>query len=179
MVTAAGRAAAVASVRPDLKGLRRVTAADRGLVAVPMLAPHLRFGAQPGDGALLAVAETTVELQGRCFPDLLPLLDGQRTRQAIAAELEDRHPPLEVQTALVRLAASGFVVSAEFDLAPELAAYWSALGASPRFAQERLAATPVAVVADDQQSARGGARRPPGRIRGGPWCRTATRALRP
>ena len=145
MVTSAGRPPAVGGVRRGLQGLRHVTAADRSLVAVPMLAPHLRFGILPGDGVLLASEETTVELKGRCFGDLLPLLDGSRTRQAIVAELEGRHPPVEVQTALVRLASAGFAVSAEFDMAPEVAAFWSALGASPRHAQERLAAIPVEV----------------------------------
>ena len=98
---------------------------------------------------LLASDEAGVVLTGRCFGGLLSLLDGRRTRQTIVAELRDRHSPVEVQTALVRLASDGFVVSAEFDLAPEVAAFWSALGASPRFAQERLAATPVEVGAED------------------------------
>ena len=148
MVTAAGRRPAVGGIRRRLQGLRHVTAADRSLVAVPMLAPHLRFGMLPGDGVLLASEETTVELKGRCFRDLLPLLDGSRTRQAIVTELEGRHSPVEVQTALVRLASAGFAVSAEFDMSPEVAAFWSALGASPRHAQERLAATPVEVGGD-------------------------------
>ena len=148
MVTATGRPPLVGGVRRGLQGLRHVTAADRSLVAVPMLAPHLRFGILPGDGVLLASEETTVELKGRCFGDLLPLLDGSRTRQAIVAELEGRHPPVEVQTALVRLASAGFAVSAEFDLPPGVAAFWSALGASPRHAQERLSTTPVEVGGD-------------------------------
>ncbi len=148
MVTAVGRPPAVGGIRRGLQGLRHVTAADRSLVAVPMLAPHLRFGILPGVGVLLASEETTVELRGRCFGDLLPLLDGSRTRQAIVAELEGRHPPVEVQTALVRLASAGFAVSAEFDMAPGVAAFWSALGASPRHAQERLAATPVELGGD-------------------------------
>ncbi len=131
------------------QGVRHVTAADKGLVTVPMLAPHLRFDVVNSDRVLLVAEGVAVELNGRCFGSLLPLLDGSRTRRQVLAELENGHSPVEVQTALVRLASSGFVVSAEFNMAPELAAFWSALGASPSRAQECLGATPVEVRGDD------------------------------
>ncbi len=128
--------------------LTHTTAADRGIVETPLLAPHLE--ARPvGDHVVLLVSETSsAALYGRRYVDLLPLVDGARSRHAIAAALADRHGRIEVQTALVSLASKGYVVSAEFAMPRAAAAFWSALGVSPRAAEERLGAARVAVTGD-------------------------------
>ena len=136
------------SVGGSTPALTRTTAADRGLVDIPLLAPHLE--ARPvGDHVVLLVSETSsAALYGRRYVDLLPLVDGARSRHAIAAALADRHGLIEVQTALVSLASKGYVVSAEFAMPRAAAAFWSALGVSPRAAEERLGAARVAVTGD-------------------------------
>ena len=131
----------------------KFTVADRGLVEVPLLAPHLRFDIVDGGTVLLHSENFETAIHGDCLAGLLPLLDGSRTRGEIAARLAPRHAAVEVQTALVSLASSGYVVSAEFDMSREMAAFWSALGASPRWAQERLAARAVSVSGDNGQLA--------------------------
>ncbi len=144
--------APAADIAPEVDpalGVRRFAPEDRGLVERPVLAPHLRYRVVADGKIVIASDRTGAVLEGRCLPDLMPLLDGERTRHAILAELAGRHEALEVQTALVRLAADGYVVSAEFGLDRPLAAFWSGLGASPRFAEARLAATPVRVRGDD------------------------------
>ena len=143
-----GEPAALDSADGSTRILTHTTAADRGLVETPLLAPHLE--ARPvGDDAVLLVSETSsTALYGRRYVDLLPLVDGARSRHAIAAALADRHGRIEVQTALVSLASKGHVVSAEFAMPRSAAAFWCALGVSPRAAEERLGAARVAVDGD-------------------------------
>ena len=143
-----GEPAALDSAAGSTRILTHTTAADRGLVETPLLAPHLE--ARPiGDDAVLLVSETSsTALYGRRYVDLLPLVDGVRSRHAIAAALADRHGRIEVQTALVSLASKGHVVSAEFAMPRSAAAFWCALGVSPRAAEERLGAARVAVAGD-------------------------------
>ena len=125
------------------------TEADRGIVELPLLAPHLEFRPLGEDVAMLVSEGASTLLHGRRYLDLLPLLDGRRTRREIAARLAGKHAPLEVQTALVALASKGHVVSAEFSMERPMAAFWCALGATPRFAGQRLAAARVALAGDD------------------------------
>ena len=129
--------------------LRKTTAADRGPVEAPVLTPHLDF--RPiGDRQVLLVSETfNTLLRGQIHCDLLPLLDGRRTHRDLVAALDPAHAPADVQAALVALAGRGYVVSGEYDMDRGRAAYWSAHGASPRWAEERLRASAVAVAGDD------------------------------
>ena len=126
-----------------------VTKADRGLVERPMLAPHLECRIVGEASALLVSEGFSSLLRGRRYVDILPLLDGTRTRREIAAALAGKYSRVEVQTALVALASKGRVVSAEFSMSRPMAAFWCAHGVSPRRAEERLAAAAVAVFGDE------------------------------
>ena len=128
--------------------MTRYSGADRGLVDRPVLTPHLSAHT-PGDGTVVLRSEGfDTALRGGCFADLLPLLDGALPRRGIVARLAEKYPPIEVQTALVFLAARGYVVSAEFGMDRETAAFWSSVGASPRWAEECLAAARISVGGD-------------------------------
>ena len=118
----------------------RTTAADRGIVERPLLAPHMEARAVGAEAALLASETSSAALYGRIYADLLPLLDGTRTRREVAAALAASWRPVAVQTALVELARKNYVVSADFAMSTGAAAFWCALGASPRYAEERLGA---------------------------------------
>ena len=134
--------------------LARVTAQDRGPVAQPALAPHLEFRAI-GDGQTLLVSESfNTLLRGRVYSDLLPLLDGRRRREEIVEALAKGHPAAEIRKALTALADRGYVVSGEHSMERARAAYWTSLGASPRWAEQRLKASRVAVSSDDGSLAR-------------------------
>ena len=134
--------------------LTKTTSADRGTVEVPMLTPHLDFRRVGNDKVLLVSETFNTLLDGPCSMDLLPLLDGKRSRHEIIATLADRHSAIDVQTTLVFLASRGYVVSGDFSLDRELAAFWSALGVSPRAAAECLHTARVAVAGDDGRMAR-------------------------
>ena len=135
--------------------LRKTVAADRGLVQMPVLAPHFEF--RPiDDGQVLLVSETfNTLLRGRIHSDLLPLLDGRRSQGDIIGSLAGTHSAFDIQTALVALASRGYVVSGEYSMERGPAAFWSSLGASPRWAEERLRGSTVAIVGDGGHLARG------------------------
>ena len=140
------------NARPGL--LKRTTAADRGLVERPLLTPHLEFRSIE-DGQVLLASETfNTLLRGPIHSDLLPLLDGRRSYRDIVAALAPAHSALDVRSAVVSLASRGYVVSGDFAMDRDRAAYWSSLGVSPRQAEERLAASSVAIAGDTGQLAR-------------------------
>ncbi len=129
--------------------LAKTTSADRGTVQVPMLTPHLDFRRVGNDKVMLVSETYNTLLGGQCTIDLLPLLDGRRSRHEIIASLADRHSAIDVQTTLVFLASKGYVVSGDFAMERELAVFWSALGVSPRRATESLRVAKVAIAGGD------------------------------
>ena len=134
--------------------LSKITPLDRSPVAVPVLAPHLDFRLIGKDRTLLVSESLTTLLRGTIYGDILGLLDGRRERDDIVAALRDSHATLDVRAALTALTVQGYVVSGEHTMERGRAAYWSALGASPRWAEERLAASRVAVTGDNGRLAR-------------------------
>ena len=129
--------------------LTRTTPEDRGLVGLPALAPHLECR-DIGDGRALLVSESfNTLLHGRLYCDLLPLLDGRRPLDEIVSILEGSHAATDILAAVVSLSARGYAVSADHGMERARAAYWSSLGASPRWAERRLAETRVAFEGDD------------------------------
>ena len=130
-----------------------VTEHDRGLVERPTLTPHLEAHPVNDDRVLLASESFATLLHGRRYVDLVPLLDGSRSRREITEALAASYTPLEVQTALVHLAFKGYVVSSEFSIGRGAAAFWSALGASPRSAEERLRSARLTIEGDDRRLA--------------------------
>ena len=138
--------------RPGL--LKRTTAADRGLVEKPVLTPHLEYRPIEGEQVLLVSETFNTLLREPIHSDLLPLLDGRRSHRDIVAALAPTHSALDVRAAIVSLATRGYVVSGDFTMDRERAAYWSSLGVSPRRAEERLSASSVAVAGDTGRLAR-------------------------
>ena len=129
--------------------MARTTEADRGSVALPVLTPHLDFRLLDDDRALLVSESFNTLVRGAVHCRLLPMMDGSRSRQEIESALATAHLAQEVRAALAALAARGYIVSAEHGMERETAAYWSSLGTSPRWAEERLRASKVRVDNDD------------------------------
>ena len=115
--------------------LTKAAAADRGLIALPALTPHLEHRTI-GDGQVLLVSDSfNTLLHGEIYCDLLPLLDGQRPQDEVVAALSVAHAATDLRNALIALAARGYVVSGEHSMERGRAVFWSALGASPRWAE--------------------------------------------
>ena len=136
-----------ADPRPGI--LSRTTPADRGLVRLPALAPHLEFHDIGKRRTLLVSESFNTLLHGELNCALLPLLDGRRSQDEIVAALEGVHAATDVRAAIASLSARGYVVSAEHGMDRSRAAYWSSLGASPRWVEERLAESRIAVEGDE------------------------------
>ena len=128
--------------------LARTTAADQGLIRLPALAPHLQFREIGDEQALLVSESFNTLLHGKLYCSLLPLLDGRNPNEAIVAALEGAHGAADVLAAMVSLSARGYIVSADHGIDPNRAAYWSSLGASPRWVEQRLAESRIAVAGD-------------------------------
>lgn len=129
--------------------LNRITAADSGLVEVPRLTPHLEFHPIDDRQALLVSDTFNTLLHGQIHAHLVPLLDGSRSRHDVAAALAGSYTAAAVEEALVFLTSKGYAVSGDYDMERGSAAFWSSLGASPRYAEDRLCAPTIAVVGDD------------------------------
>ena len=82
--------------------------------------------------------------------DLLPFLSRERgiSLKQIENELAGRYAVDTIHQAVRSLADRGYVVSSEHSLDPRRAAFWSALGVSPRWVEETLGATSVSVIGD-------------------------------
>ena len=93
-------------------------------------------------------------MHGGLTCDLLPLLDGRRSLGEIVGALEDRHAAGDVRAAVASLATRGYLVSADHGMDQSRAAYWSSLGASPGWVEERLADSGISVAGDDGALAR-------------------------
>ena len=129
--------------------LTRTTRSDQGFVKLPALAPHLQFRAIGEQQTLLVSESFNTLLHGRLYRELLPLVDGRRPRDEIVAALEGSHAATDVLAAIFSLSARGYVVSADHGMDPSRAAYWSSLGASPRWVEQRLAEARIGVEGDD------------------------------
>ena len=134
--------------------LIRTTPADQGLVRLPTLSPHLQFR-DIGDQQTLLVSESfNTLLHGKLYVDLLPLLDGRHTSGEIAASLAAAHAAADILAAIVSLASRGYVVSADHGMERGRAAYWSSLGATPSWVEQRLEESCIEVVGGDGRLAR-------------------------
>ena len=129
--------------------LNRVTGADTGLVEVPRLTPHLEFHVIEDRQALLVSDTFNTLLHGQIHADLVPLLDGSRSRHDIVAALAGAYAAAAVEKALVFLTSKGYVVSGEYTMERGAAAFWCSLGVSPRCAEKRLGASKIVVTGDD------------------------------
>ena len=84
----------------------------------------------------------------------MPLLDGYNSLDLILASLDSEHDFTSILAAIVSLSTKGYIVSADHSLCPSSAAYWSALGASPRWVELRLADSSVSVIEDQEELVR-------------------------
>lgn len=131
--------------------LIKTTPEDEGQVDVPVLTPHLEFRDIGDQQALLVSESFNTLLHGRLTIDLLPLLDGKQRVSEIVAKLENVYTASAIHEAITSLSSRGYVVSGEYEMERSRAAYWTSLGATPRFVEHTLAASRVDIHDDDGQ----------------------------
>ena len=114
-----------------------------------MLTPHLEFHAIGDDQALLVSESFNTLLHGKLYCHLMPLLDGRHEEVGIIAALDGVHDARDVRSAISSLSEKGYVVSGEHGMDRQRAAWWTSLGASPRWVEEQLALSRVVVEGDE------------------------------
>lgn len=121
---------------------------DQGLIATPVLTPHLQYRRLEEDQILLVSESFNTLLHGKLYSDLIPALAGSRTLNELTTELPEVHGLPNILTAIVTLSNNGYIVSAEHTLTKNCAAYWSSMGASPCWVEQQFKGMPIDVVGD-------------------------------
>lgn len=111
----------------------------------PQFKPHLRVTAVENEGTFVLSELGHHVLTGPLTDLVVPLIDGERTADAIADELLPKAPMEHVYYTLAMLRREGHLVESSADLTTERAAFWSAIGCEPALAEQRLRAQTVAV----------------------------------
>jgi ribosomal protein S12 methylthiotransferase accessory factor len=107
------------------------------MLRYPALKAHLSVGAVPGEGMILLSEDGSWTLQGALFEQVLPLLDGARTPEEIAAALVPLKP-LDVYYALEFLEKQGHLAEKAPGLDGPVEAFWASLGLDPGSARAGL-----------------------------------------
>jgi ribosomal protein S12 methylthiotransferase accessory factor len=115
------------------------------MIQRPQFKAHLRVEALPGEGVFLLSERSQTVLRGRLFELVAPLIDGRRSADDLADELDGRLSAAEVYHALRQLETKGYLAEANGSEPDGLHAYWQAQQIDPAAAARRLAETVVSV----------------------------------
>lgn len=116
------------------------------LEAILRWSPDLQVEPAASGGALLLSEQAWFPLVESPYEELAALVDGRRTVQEILEAAAPALTPHEVFFALRDLLEQGYLVELPPGSESPLVGFWSALGAEPGSASERVASTPVSVV---------------------------------
>ncbi len=130
----------------------RLIAQDRDQIKCPVLTPHLEYRLIE-EGTVLLVSETfNTLLHGKLYSDLLALLDGIRSHNEVKETLCAVYSESEVSSALAALANKGYIVSGDYRMERQQAAFWSSLGANPHRVEKKLESSTIAVRGNNTES---------------------------
>ena len=113
----------------------------------PQIKPHFRLEIIEPKHVYLLSEYFTQALTGGLYCQILPLLNGQHTREELIQKLDGQVPPEHIHYVLDRLQDRGFLTDAAHELTPEMAAFWSGLGVEPQQVAEYLPQSQVTVTA--------------------------------
>lgn len=114
---------------------------------IPQIKPHFRVEIIEPENVYLLSEYATHALTGRLYCQILPLLNGQYTREEIIQKLDGQVPPEHFDYVLDRLNAKGYLTDAAHSLTREAAAFWSLLNVDPQMVSLSLPQTQVFVTA--------------------------------
>lgn len=98
-----------------------------------------------GESIFLLSERGSIVLSDALYQKLIPLIDGTRSQEEIAAQLRDEIPDTYIYFALMELQQKGFLVKNESDLPPNLTLLCEQLNIKPEDAEKRLKSTRIAV----------------------------------
>lgn len=111
----------------------------------PQLKPHFRLEIIEPKHVYLLSEYATHALTGGLYCQILPLLNGQHTREELIQKLDGQVVPEHIDYVLERLQEKGYLTDAAHELSPQVAAFWSALGVEPMEVAEKLPQMQVSV----------------------------------
>jgi ribosomal protein S12 methylthiotransferase accessory factor len=117
------------------------------MIDVPALRPQYRTEALERERVVLRSEDGSRVLEGRLCRLVVPLIDGRRSADEIAAKLEGEARPEEVYYTLLRLEQMGLLRPAGERLDSAPAAFWESLGVSESQAADKLRTARIGVVA--------------------------------
>ena len=111
---------------------------------------HLKFKAkyyiEQVDGATFLMSERdSFVLEGRTLADIVPLIDGTRSVDEIAAAVWPKVPPNDVYQTFNMLMQAGHLVEADPAMPMAFAAFWAELGVDTRVATTILASSSIGI----------------------------------
>ncbi|MCL1469850.1 TOMM precursor leader peptide-binding protein [Argonema antarcticum] len=114
---------------------------------IPQIKPHFRVEIVEPKNVYLLSEYATYALTGGLYCQILPLLNGEHTREEIIQKLDGQVLPEHLDYVLDRLYEKGYLTDAAHSLTREAAAFWSLLGVDPQAVSDRLSDTKVFVTA--------------------------------
>ena len=115
------------------------------MIKIPQIKPHLRVEIVEPKNVYLLSEYGTYALTGSLYCQILPLLNGQHTREEIIQKLDGQVLPEHFDYVLDRLYEKGYLTDADHSLTREAAAFWSLLNVDPQVVSEQLPHTQVFV----------------------------------
>ena len=100
--------------------------------------PHFHVEAIEPNQVYLLAEQSNYALSGQLYCQIVPLLNGQHTREQIVEKFDGAVPAEHIDYVLDRLAEKGYLTEVAPSLSPEVAAFWSELGIAPAVAAEGL-----------------------------------------
>lgn len=100
--------------------------------------PHFHVEVIEPKQVYLLGEQANYALTGQLYCQILPLLDGQHSREQIVEKLDGEVPSEYIDYVLDRLAEKGYLTEAAPELSSEVAAFWSELGIAPPVAAAAL-----------------------------------------
>ncbi|WP_445250576.1 TOMM precursor leader peptide-binding protein [Microcoleus sp. OTE_8_concoct_300] len=100
--------------------------------------PHFHVEAIEPNQVYLLAEQSNYALSGQLYCQIVPLLNGQHTREQIVEKFDGAVPAEHIDYVLDRLAEKGYLTEAAPELSSEVAAFWSELGIAPPVAAEGL-----------------------------------------
>ncbi len=108
---------------------------EQGIIDYPQLMPHLNYNIIDNLGVVVNDFANQHVLYGKLYVDIIKEIDGKKSVLDIAQKVKSSSL-ISIKTALVKLRSLGLIASAEHDLSKIESGYWTAMGATPRYAQD-------------------------------------------
>jgi oxazoline/thiazoline synthase len=115
------------------------------MINTPVFKAHLHVEVIPGEGVLVLSEDAARALHGGAYEKIVPLMNGQRSRDEIVDALAGQVDAARVYYVLNGMESKGYLTEATSDIPASVAAFWHGAGIEPAAALAALRDRRVAV----------------------------------